>query len=140
VIDEHATITRAAETLEQTFAHLAGKRPRAWRQRLLRDCIAVNASLRHHCESTERSDGALGEIEIVIGRLCQLTAAHREHERLMVRAAELLAAANRTGDAPELSTDALALAAQLASAIRDHCRSEIDLIQLRFYLDIGVVD
>ena len=140
VIDEHAAILRAAEALEQTLAYLVATRPRAWRLRLLRGCMHVSTLLRDHCEFAERPGGTLAGVEIVIGRLDQLTVARREHAQLMAHAAGLLAAINRAGDGPQPPADVPGWAAQLVAAIRRHCRNEVDLIQLRYILDIGVVD
>jgi hypothetical protein len=54
VIDEYAAILRAADALEQTLAYLAATKPRVWRRRVLRGCMAVSTSLRDHCEFAER--------------------------------------------------------------------------------------
>ena len=140
VIDEYAAILRAADGVEQTLAYLAATRTRVWRRRLLRGCMPVSTSLRDHYEFAERPGGTLAEVEIVIGRLYELSVARRQHAQLMAHVAELLAAINRAGDGPELPADLPGWAAQLVAAIRGHCRDEVDLIQLRYILDVGVVD
>jgi hypothetical protein len=58
----------------------------------------------------------------------------------MTHAADLFATIDGAGDGPELPRGVPGWAAQLVAAIRGHCRSEADLIQLRYILDVGVVD
>ncbi len=140
VIDEHAAILRAVQSLENALAYPTAKRLTTWRHRLLRDLTPVSVSLREHCESTERTGGTLADFEIVIGRTYQLTAVRREHKQLMAQADDVLASIECVRDAAYAPPNARTLAAQLTVALRRHCLSECDLIQLRFNLDLGVVD
>lgn len=139
-LDEHAAILRTAEVLEETLAALQATRPRVWRRRLLRGCTPLSTSLRDHCEFSERPGGTLADLEIAIGRLVELTAARREHMQLMAHAAELFVAIDRAGDGAQLPPAVSAWSAQFVAAIRGHCQSELGLIQLRYNLDVGVVD
>ena len=140
VIDEHAAILRAMRSLENALAYLTAKRLPTWRHRLLRDLTPLSVSLREHCESTERTGGMLADFQIVIGHTYQLTAVRREHEQLMAQADDVLAAIEGDRDAAYAPPNAQTLAAQLTVAVRRHCLRESDLIQLRFNLDVGVVD
>ena len=140
VIDEYAAILRAADGLEQTLASVAATRTRVWRRRLLRGCMPVSTSLRDHYEFAERPGGTLDDVEIVIGRLYELSMARRQHAQLMAHVAELLAAIDGAGDGPQLPADLTGGAARLVAAIRYHCQGEVDLLQLRYILDVGVVD
>lgn len=138
--DEHERILRAIETLENGLRYLASRRPRAWRQRLLRDLRPVDECLREHCAAAERRGGTLVDIEIVIGRLHEVTAARREHEQLTALAADLFAAIAHGRDGAHLSTEEHHRGARFADALRRHLLVEIDLVQIRYTLDVGVVD
>ena len=138
--DEHAAVLRAVAGFDRTLVHPRSRGLPTYRRRLQRSVMPVVACLREHCESSERGGGTLASVEIALGRLHQITAARREHRLLMKLVTDLctsLATANGDAYPPAV---AYRRAAELMSGIRAHCRSEVDLIQLRFNLDVGVVD
>jgi len=136
---EHERILRAVEALEDGLRYLASRRPRPWRQRLLRDLRPVDECLREHCAAAERRGGALADLEVVIGRLHEVTAARQEHDELMALAAGLLAEIEYRRGAARLA-EGRVRGARLAEALRRHLLAEVDLIQVRYTLDVGVVD
>ena len=138
-IDEHEPILRAVEAFENAL-NSASRRPRAWRQRLLRYLRPIDECLREHCAATERRAGTLADVEIVIGRLHEVTVARREHAELTAHAADLFAAVEHRRGAANLSVEERLCGARLAEALRGHLLVEIDLLQIRFILDVGVVD
>ena len=137
---EHERILRAVDTFENGLRYVASRRQRAWRQRLLRDLRPIDECLREHCAAAERRGGTLADVEIVIGRLPEVTVARREHDMLMALAADLFAAIEHRRDAANLSAEEHHRGTRLVDALRRHLLVEVDLLQIRFILDVGVVD
>jgi len=138
--DAHEQILLAVETLEKGLTRIASRRPRAWRQHLLRDLRPVDECLRAHCAAAERRGGTLADVEIVIGRLSEVTVARSEHDALTALAADFFATIEHGRDAANLSAEERHCGARFAEALRRHLLVEIDLLQIRFILDVGVVD
>jgi len=140
-IDEHALILRAARDLDRAFAGATSGQMSAVRQRLLQQTRSVGDSLRKHCASMEQPGGTLAEVEVVIGRVYQLTEARSEHELLLDLADGLLAAIEQVADpSAPLAADVPARCMWLTNTVRAHCVNETDLLQIRFTFDVGVVD
>lgn len=140
VTDEHERILRAVEALENALRDRASRRTRAWRQRLLRHLMRVHECLREHSTAAEGRGGTLADVETNIGRLPEVTIARREHLELMALAANLVAATERGHDAARLPTHERDRGAMFADALRRHLLADIDLLQIRCTLDVGVVD
>ncbi len=135
---EHTPLLRAAQNLDDALANPGSNPPHAMQERLLERLRLVGADLRQHCESTEQHGGTLAELEIVIGRLYQLTAVRREHRRLLALADDLTAALGRADDlAAPSSVSVQSHIVVLTATLRVHYVNETDLLQLRFNLDIG---
>jgi hypothetical protein len=140
VTDERERLMHAIETLEHALRFLAEKRLPAWRQRLMRDLRAIDECLREHCAAAERPGGTLADVEVAIGRLPEVAAARSEHHKLTALAADLFAAIEHGRDAPCLSTEDHHRGTRFTYALHRHLLAEIDLVQIRYTLDVGIVD
>jgi len=135
---EHTPLLRAAQNLEDALANPGSNPSHTLRERLLEKLRLAGADLRQHCESTEQHGGTLAELEIVIGRLYQLTAVRREHRQLLALADDLTAALAQADNLAALSSVHVQLhIVGLTATLRVHCVNETDLVQIRFNLDIG---
>jgi len=138
--DDYKRILRAIATFEDGLRSRGTSRSRAWRERLLRDLRPVEEWLREHCRAAEAPGGTLQDVEIAIGRLSDVAAARREHGDLIALAASLVASAEGRSGAVRPSGGERRRGAVLADALRRHLVAEVDLLQIRYTLDVGVVD
>lgn len=136
-MDEHERLRRAIAAFERRLQASGAARPR--RAQLLRDLRPLEAWLAEHCRAAEAPGGTLDAVEVGIGRLSEVAAARRAHAEMITLAADIVSAVERGGALPA-APDELPRWALLAAAVRRHLVAETDLLQLRYTLDVGVVD
>jgi hypothetical protein len=139
-IDEHQPIPGAARDARDWAQLLGVKASASVAAGLAARSEADRWRLRRHFAAAERRGGTLADAEIVVGRANEVTVVRREHDELAAHAADLVAVIEYGRDAANLSKEARLRAAQFAHAFRRHLLVEINLVQLRFILDVGVVD
>lgn len=135
LIDDQTPIRHAVDGIEACLAHGTERPAAQFRDHL----VSIAEWLARHRAVTEAHDGTIAEVEVVLGHMEEVEAALRDHDALTALVRVLGATLDDAPAAP-LSASQQRRGAHLAEAIRHHLSIDIDLVQMRYTLDIGVAD
>ena len=135
--EEHEALLGALHQLEDALSSLELGPESGWRERAASELRTVAASIEHHCQSAEASDGLLTQVERDAGRSQTVSAARHAHEQLCEHAQALVVLLS--GD---VQIDIVReRAAEIAKILRRHLDLVGDLVyDAAFDSDTGIGD